>query len=175
MKHSTTPLECVADAKSAVRWVRAHAKELGINADKIIVAGGSAGGHIAACTILDGGDEPGEDLSVSAKANALVLHNPSLGEGSGTRFFKEHPEFSPIANVKPGWPPTIISCGTKDRLTPFSVAEKFTKLMMQAGNTCEFIPVEGARHSCDAPVSNPNFLPVLTEMTAFLKEQNFLK
>ena len=174
-RQGTSPLECIADAKSAVRWVRAHAKELGINPNKIIAAGGSAGGHIAACTLLDGGDEPGEDLSVSAKANALVLHNPVLGEGFGSIFFNVHPEFSVIGHIKPGWPPTIISCGTKDKITPFYVAEKFTRLMKKAGNTCELIPVEGAVHSCDAPVSNPNFLPVLTQMTEFLKGQNFIE
>ena len=173
-RHGTSPLECIADAKSAVRYVRAHAKELGINPDKIIVAGGSAGGHIAACTMLDGGDEPSEDLTISSKANALVLHNPVLGEGFGTTFFAEHPEFSPILGIKQGWPPTILSCGTEDQTTPIAVAEKFTHLMKEAGNTCELIPVNGAKHSCDWPVSNPNFLPVLTRMTVFLKEQHFI-
>lgn len=173
-RHGTTPVECIRDAKSAVRYVRAHAKELGVNPQKIIVAGGSAGGHIAACTAIDGGDEPGEDLSVSSKANALVLHNPVLGEGFGENFFMEHPEFSPILQVKKGWPPTILSCGTKDKTTPFIFAEKFTNLMKAAGNTCELIPVKDADHSCDWPVSNPNFLPTLTRMTEFLKEQHFI-
>ena len=49
-RHGTTPIECIRDAKSAVRYLRSHSKELGIDPDKIIVAGGSAGGHIAACT-----------------------------------------------------------------------------------------------------------------------------
>jgi len=173
-RHGTTPLECIRDAKSAVRFVRAHAKELGIDPNKIIVAGGSAGGHIAACTVIDGGDEPGENLSVSSKANALVLHNPVLGEGFGVDFFNAHPEFSPMLQVKKGWPPTILSCGTKDATTPFIAAEKFTGLMKAAGNNCELIPVKDAEHSCDWPVSNPNFLPTLTRMTGFLKEQHFI-
>lgn len=173
-RHGTTPIECIRDAKSAVRYVRAHAKGLGIDPDKIIVGGGSAGGHIAACTAIDGGDEPGEDLSVSSKANALVLHNPVLGEGFGEAFFKEHPEFSPILQVKKGWPPTVLSCGTKDRTTPFVYAEKFTNLMKADGNICELIPVKDADHSCDWPVSNPNFLPTLTKMTEFLKKQHFI-
>lgn len=173
-RHGTTPIECIRDAKSAVRYVRAHAKALGINPNKIIVAGGSAGGHIAACTAIDGGDEPGEDLSVSSKANALVLHNPVLGEGFGEEFFKQHPEFSPLLQVKKGWPPTVLSCGTKDRTTPFVYAEKFTNLMKATGNTCELVAVKDADHSCDWPVSNPNFLPTLTRMTAFLKAHNFI-
>jgi len=173
-RHGTSPVECVRDAKSAVRYVRAHAKELGIDPNKIIVAGGSAGGHIAACTAIDGGDEPGEDLSISSKANALVLHNPVLGEGFGESFFNEHPEFSPLLHINKGWPPTIISCGTMDKTTPFVVAQKFTRIMTESGNTCELIPVKDADHSCDWPVSNPNFLPTLKRMTLFLEKQKFV-
>jgi acetyl esterase/lipase len=174
-RHGTTPLECIQDAKSAIRYVRAHARELGIDPERIIAAGGSAGGHLAACTYLDGGDAPGEDLTISSKPDALVLHNPVLGEGFGTDFFALHPEFSPILNVKKGWPPTILSNGTKDNTTPFEVAEKFTVLMQKAGNICELIPVKNADHSCDWPVSNPNFLPTLQRMTDFLREQKFIK
>ena len=173
-RHGTTPLECIRDAKSAVRYVRAHAKELGIDPNKIIVAGGSAGGHIAACTSISAGDEPAEDLTISSKGNALVLHNPVLGEGFGDEFFKVHPAFSPILHIAKGWPPTIISCGTADKTTPYAVAQKFVRLMMEAGNTCELIPVKDADHSCDWPVSNPNFLPTLQRMTYFLVEQNFI-
>ena len=174
-RHGTSPIECVEDAKSAIRYVRAHAKELGIDPNMIIAAGGSAGGHIAACTMIDGGDAKGEDLKISSKPNAMVLHNPVLGEGFGKEFFDVHPEFSPILHVTKGWPPTIISNGTKDKTTPIEFAEKFTRLMKAAGNTCELISVKDAGHSCDWPVSNPNFLPTLTRMTAFLKEQKLIK
>ena len=173
-RHGTTPIECIQDAKSAIRYVRAHAKELGIDPNKIIAAGGSAGGHLAACTFLDCGDTPGEDLKISSKPNAIVMHNPVLGEGFGKEFFDAHPEFSPILHVKKGWPPTIFSNGTKDNTTPFQYAEKFTRLMKEAGNVCELIPVKDADHSCDWPVSNPNFLPTLQRMTDFLKEQNMM-
>lgn len=174
-RHGTSPLACIQDAKSAVRYVRSNAKHLGIDPDKIMVAGGSAGGHIAACTAIDGGDEPGEDLLVSAKANALVLHNPVLGEGFGTDFFRNHPEFSPILQVKSGWPPTILSCGTKDNVTPYCTAQKFTDLMKASGNICELITVKGAGHSCDWPVTNPNFLSTLNRMADFLRENRLIK
>jgi acetyl esterase/lipase len=174
-RHGTSPLECIEDAKSAIRYVRAHAKELGIDPDRIIAAGGSAGGHLAACTFLDGGEAPGEDLKISSKPDALVLHNPVLGEGFGKEFFIAHPEFSPILNVRKGWPPTILSNGTKDQTTPFETAEKFERLMKEAGNICELIPVKDADHSCDWPVSNPNFLPTLLRMTDFLRVQKFIR
>jgi acetyl esterase len=170
-RHKTSPLECIQDAKSAIRFVRANARKLGIDPNRIIAAGGSAGAHIAACAVMDGGDAPEDDLKVSSKPNALVLHNPVLGEGFGKDFFDAHPEFSPILHVKKGWPPTILSNGTKDPITPFEVAEKFTRLMKEAGNVCELIPVKGAAHSCDWPVANSNFLPPIRRMHDFLKEQ----
>ena len=175
LRHGTTPIECIQDAKSAIRYVRQHSKELGIDPNKIIAAGGSAGGHLAATTFLDGGNTPGENLKISSKPNAFVMHNPVLGEGFGKEFFDGHPEFSPILHVEKGWPPTILSNGTKDKTTPFEYAEKFTSLMKEAGNTCELIPVKDADHSCDWPVSNPNFLPTIQRMTDFLKEQGFIK
>ena len=78
-RHGVTPEECVEDAKSAVRWLRQNAAKLGIDPDRIVAAGGSAGGHIAACTALDPGLEAeGEDPKISSKPNALVLFNPVL-------------------------------------------------------------------------------------------------
>jgi hypothetical protein len=47
--------------------------------------------------------------------------------------------------------------------------------MKKAGNTCQLITVKDAGHSCDWPVSNPNFLPTLTEMTQFLANQKFIE
>jgi acetyl esterase len=173
-RHGTTPLECIEDAKSAIRYVREHAASLGIDPDRIIAAGGSAGGHLAACTFLDGGDNPSENLKISSKPNALVLHNPVLGEGFGADFFADHPEFSPILHVKKGWPPTVLSNGTKDGTTPYETAVKFEKLMKEAGNQCLLIPVKDADHSCDWPVSNPNFLPTLRQMWDFLEKQKIV-
>ena len=48
-RHGVTPFECVKDGKAALEWVKENAGELGIDAGKIVVGGGSAGGHIAAC------------------------------------------------------------------------------------------------------------------------------
>jgi alpha-L-fucosidase len=173
-RHGTTPLECVKDGKSAIRFVREHARELGVDPDRIIAAGGSAGGHVAAATELSGNDETNEDNSVSSKPNALVLHNPALGEGFGADFFSAHPDCSPLVGVGAGWPPTILSCGTLDKTTPYAVAERFVQRMKAAGNVCELITVPNADHSCDWPATNANFLPTMTRMAEFLHTNNSL-
>jgi acetyl esterase len=75
--HGTTPFECLKDAKSAMRYVRGHASEFSIDPDKIIAAGGSAGGHLAAaCALTDGFNEASDDTTISTIPNALVLFNP---------------------------------------------------------------------------------------------------
>lgn len=77
-KHKTTPDACVEDAKSAVRWLRGNASKLGIDPDKLIASGGSAGGHLAAATsLVEGFDAADDDKSISCKPNALVLFNPA--------------------------------------------------------------------------------------------------
>jgi len=64
--HGTPPKACVTDAKSALRWIREHADQLGIDPEKIIAGGGAAGAHIAAAAATtDQFNEKGEDLSVS--------------------------------------------------------------------------------------------------------------
>ena len=173
-RHGTTPLECVKDGKSAIRYIRAHARELGVDPDRIIAAGGSAGGHVAAATVLAGNDEPGEDATVSSRPNALVLHNPVLGVGFGDEFFAAHPDCSPLAGVRAGWPPTVLSCGTADRTTPYAAAEQFAEKMRLAGNVCELITVTNADHSCDWPATNVNFLPTVERMLKFLRAQGVI-
>src|SRR5215469_11273941 len=81
-RHGVTPKECVDDARSAIRWFRENAGTLGVDPDRIVAAGGSAGGHIAACTTLMPAPDPKEEApKTSSKADALVLFNPVLRFG----------------------------------------------------------------------------------------------
>lgn len=122
--HGTTPDKCVEDAKSAVRYLRQHAAELGIDPDKVIAAGGSAGGHIAACTALvDAFDAETDDKSISAKPNAMVLFNPALNidelatqRKASDKDQKQAEAISPNRFIKAGTPPAIMFFGTNDAL-----------------------------------------------------------
>ncbi len=148
----TTVFDCVKDARSALRYVRAHAAELGIDPQKVVANGGSAGGHLAAGTALfDGIDDPGDDLSVSCVPNALILYSPVIDtskEGYGNKLCGARwQEISPLHRVKSGVPPTIVFHGTKDSATPFKGAKSFYEAMQQAGNQCELVIEEGGGHS----------------------------
>ncbi len=78
-KDNVTIADCVEDAISAMRWMRGHAQGLGVNPNCIAAAGGSAGGHLAACTFfVESISAPTDDLTISPKPNALILYNPVL-------------------------------------------------------------------------------------------------
>jgi acetyl esterase len=151
-KHHTTPFESVKDGKSAIRWVRAHAAELGIDPDRIVAAGGSAGGHVAACAgLVKGNEEAGEDMKVSSVPNMLILFNPVLdttAKGYGADRFSSDDQttLSPCHLVRQGIPPTLTLHGTADKTVPFENAERFTRLMQEAGNDCLLVPFTGQDH-----------------------------
>ena len=64
------------DAKTAIRWVRKNASALGIDPENIMAGGDSAGGHLAVATQIPDLNDPADDLSISTKVSALILHNP---------------------------------------------------------------------------------------------------
>lgn len=151
-KPEEPPLVCVQDAKSAMRWVRSHAAELGIDPRRIAAGGGSAGGHLAAFTgMVEGLDDPQDDKSVSPKADALVLFNPVYDNGptgwAPARVGDRYQEFSPAHNITADDPPTVVFFGTKDQLVPVKTAEKFMADMKAAGVRCETHYYAGQEHA----------------------------
>lgn len=149
--HGTSPFKSVEDAKSVVRWIREHAKELNIDPNKIIASGGSAGGHVAICTaIIEGLENSTENLEISSIPNAVVAYNPVLdttekGYGSKKVVGRET-EMSPCHQVKKEMPPMLIFHGDKDKTVPYENAERFTSLMKKAGNDCELVTINGVGH-----------------------------
>lgn len=137
-RHGTSPQECVKDGKSAVRWIRANAASLGIDPDRIAAGGGSAGGHVAAATgTLSAYEEPGEDLNISSRPDALILFNPVYDNGPGgyghSRVQAYWEDFSPLHNISSTTPPATVFLGTNDALIPVATAENFRSLMEAAG------------------------------------------
>ena len=190
-RHQVKAAQCVADAKSAIRYVRAHAKELGVDPKRIAAGGGSAGGHIAGCTgTLPGLDEPGEDASVSSVPDAMVLFNPALTlapvdgndfGGFGTRVGVERmgaeaTAISPTHNVKAGVPPTIVFHGKADSTVPFATVEVFAAAMKKAGNRCEVAGFEGQQHGFFnfGKGDNAMFRATLTQTDKFLVSLGWL-
>ena len=148
----TTVFDSVDDARSAMRYLRTHANELGIDPQQIVAGGRSAGGHLAAATALfpelDGRQAA---TDVSCVPNALVLFSPVIdtsAEGYGKELIGERwREISPVHHVRPGLPPTIVFHGKRDATTPFAGAKAFVQQMQRVGNRCELVASDRGSHS----------------------------
>lgn len=148
--HGTTPIESLKDAKSAVRWIRKHAAELGIDPDKLATGGGSAGGHLAAACGTTATIEEPDEGDISCIPNAMVLYNPVLDtspEGWGNEKLKEQGiAFSPYHHINNQTPPAIIFLGTEDHIIPVSMAQNFQNKMQENDIDCQLCLYEGQGH-----------------------------
>jgi len=172
--HGTTPDACVRDGKSALRFIRAHAAEWGIDPQRIAAGGGSAGGHVATTTaVLDGFDEASDDLAVDPRPNALVLFNPVIDngpEGYGHERVSGYWEaFSPLHNLRPGVPPTVVMLGTADNLIPVATMCRFQAAIEAVGGRCDLHLYGGQPHGFfNAREGNPYYPQTVAAMDAFL-------
>lgn len=150
-RHGANIVDEVADAKSAVRWIRSHADQFGIDPHRIAVSGGSSGGHLALSTAMFGElDAKREDKSVSSRPDLLVLFYPCVDETSE----EEKPyveaigsngrEVSPLYHIRPGLPATIIFQGTADSL--YRENDTYCSEARKQGNDCEFVEYPEAPH-----------------------------
>jgi acetyl esterase len=145
--------EYIEAAKSAVRWLRRNAAKLGIDPERIVASGGSAAGHIAACTALTPGlDSEGENTEASASPNALVLFNPVLRIDGGIPSLMEWisndkvlaEAISPIEHLTKDSPSTLLLFGTTDPL--LEQGKEFVKNANELGLQAQLFTAEGQGH-----------------------------
>lgn len=160
--HGTEPDAAARDGRSAVRWVRSHAGDLGIDPARIVVSGASSGGHVAACTAHCPLDEvAGEEPRVSARPDALILFNPVVDyeEFAGWREVQEaflwrftglaqdaalRGRISPVAHVDASPPPTLQFFGSEDDLVP--QGRRYAAAIEAMGGRSEIFVAEGVDH-----------------------------
>lgn len=158
----------VEDAKTAIRFLRAHAARYDVDPDRIGSVGYSAGGHIAALvgtTSPEAGFEGTlyreqssrvncvvdffgpTDLSLYVEADGIesAIFKPMLGAR-----FRENPEVyrkaSPIEHVAKDAPPFLILHGTADILVPIIHSERFHKKLLDVGAKSELTTLPGEGH-----------------------------
>ncbi|MBN1986835.1 MAG: alpha/beta hydrolase [Prolixibacteraceae bacterium] len=180
-RHATSPFESVKDARSAMRYIKLHATELGIDTGKIVAGGGSAGGHLAACTaIIDKVNEATDNLSVSPVPSALVLFNPVVDTGKkgygqekmdGREF-----ALSPVHNIVAGLPPALIMHGKADTTVPYENVVRFKHVMKQEGNQCILKGYSKQKHGFFNYSRSPKyFKKTLKKTEKFLENFDYLK
>jgi acetyl esterase len=175
-----TIADCVKDARSAFRWVRAHAAELGIDPARLAAGGGSAGGHLAATlATLNGPDEAGDDPSVPLQPAALVLFNPALqldspraAEAAGLPEVAALRAFSPFQHVPRGHPPTLILHGEADTTVPIADARAYAARVTELGGRCEVVGYPDQPHAFFN--KSPYIERTYERMEAFLAELGWI-
>ncbi len=145
-----TPIEAMADARAAIRWVRANAGELGIARDRIAAYGWSAGAHLIACAAI--WSDPDGEEPVSCVPDAMILASPAVSlhhDEWMKRILGDRAEvadLSPDRHVRQGMPPALLLQGRTDTVTPLSGTRAFHEAMLAAGNSSELIVYDGVGH-----------------------------
>ncbi|HTY11417.1 MAG TPA: alpha/beta hydrolase fold domain-containing protein [Bacteroidota bacterium] len=148
-----SPIECVMDARSAMRWVRENAGKFHIGKNKIVAAGQSAGGHLALCTaMIDEYNEKSDNVSISCRPDAILLFSACVNtvEGWCDRLLADRRNkiwsISPTHNIKGGMPPMIEFHGEYDDQVPIWTVQFFDSAMTKEGNYFEQHTYKGMRH-----------------------------
>ena len=182
-RYQAEPYECVEDGKSAERYIRQHANELGIDPDMLAAGGASAGGHVAAATAtIEDYDCPEDELTISAVPNALVLYNPVYDngpEGYGyERVGDYYEKISPLHNLDGTQPPTIVFMGENDKHIPPATVRLYEQRMRDNGNVCESFLYPGQKHGFFNLHKSKNpeyFIKTMTAADQFLTKLAYLQ
>jgi acetyl esterase len=133
---------CIVDAKSAIRWMKKHAEELGIDPRRIITGGGSAGGHISMLATHNPGlNDPNDPPEIDTSVAAYVLFNPAFADGD-----KEDSEVDILQHLRVDMPAAVVFFGTEDTWKPgWDAAQR--KLELLGNRNIELQMAPGQAHA----------------------------
>lgn len=199
---NVTILDCVRDAKAALRFVHHEATRLGIDTTKIVVSGGSAGGAQASSMVLVTSLDEENESSIPC---AMVLFNPGLDFGSehmkalpvGTKIningkietiedmmgnsnMMNDPklrEYSPRNFIRENLPDALIITGEADIAIPIEIVSSFKETYENFGNVCELVTYPNRNHgffNWNSSENNVCFYDTLNVMESFLRKKQIL-
>ncbi|MEO1856903.1 MAG: alpha/beta hydrolase [Rubritalea sp.] len=178
--HSSTPLESISDAQTAILWVRKNNRYLGVDPEKIIAGGSGSGAHIALCSAMHKKVE--NNGFFSGAPNALILWSAIVdttkrGLGMARFAFKRDARrTSPNKNIRRKLPPMLFFHGKEDPIVPVSNVDKFAQRLRSKRNVARFVPFNRATHSFfNFNVNQHYFVQTLESAEGFLIDQGFLE
>jgi acetyl esterase/lipase len=162
----------MGDAQRAIRFVRAHAEEFGIRADRVGFMGFSAGGHLAStvATHFDAGNPGAQDPieRMGSRPDFVVLAYPVITmtadyghKGSATNLLGEHPDaklakqMSTELQVSHETPPTFLFSTNADTTVPAENSIGFYLALRKAGVPAEIHVFEPGGHGVGLAAGDP--------------------
>jgi acetyl esterase/lipase len=157
--------ENAVEVKLAVRFLKAHAAEYGLDPDRFAIMGESAGGYLATFCALTGADaayDKGEYRDCSSAVKAAIpwygpvdpAAMPGVKGNSGLPVdIENYVNLLPL--VEKASLPFLIIHGTEDPLVPFSQSELLYDALKKAGASPELLAVEGAGHGDCSFIQRP--------------------
>ena len=154
------------DVRAAIRWLRHHAGELGLDAGRFAVWGESAGGHLASMAALAAGDPgvavqaaviwygPSDLLTMAAQNHPEGLQDHDAPDSPESLLIggpvqqrrREAAAASPVSHVSAAAPPMLLVHGGDDRIVPAGQSEQLHHRLTEAGARAGLHIVPGADH-----------------------------
>lgn len=185
----------VEDVETAVRWVKAHAREYKVDTKRMALIGESAGAHLIAMVATQ--NNPATRVAavvpfygpfdLEAMARMVRQNAPPAKLPPGTdasklfadlvgavglddqAYYAAVRKASPINNVRKGIPPFLLIHGTADKTVPYIQSPEMCKKIESVGGSCEVFPVEGADHGIGKWEANPALQAYKVKMIEWLK------
>ncbi len=129
--HEAPMPACIEDVREAVSWMKRHATELGIDADRIGTFGHSAGGHLSLMAGLTAGV-----ACAAGGAPPTEIGNPNIP-------WAEHPEWWPIGHIGQCQTPFLVLQGGEDPVVKPHLTEDWVVKMQKAGAQVDYVKVHG--------------------------------
>ncbi len=148
----------IQDVKTALKWLRANAEEYGIDKDKFLVWGASAGGHLAALAGTSYGAEelepvdlPEELAAESDKVQATIgwygIYDFTTGRAPGGYFSDMQVEASPVTYVDESDGAFLLLHGDQDPVINYQQAIDFNDLLLENNLQSSVHIFPGVAHS----------------------------
>jgi acetyl esterase/lipase len=194
--------QCLRDCRDAIRAIVRQSDQLGVDTNRLVFCGESAGGHLAAMLAVQAGEHTALQSGQAVRSAALILLNPVvnlntpiflkfvdaklLGKGvsiadsvsRSDRYREKAIRLSPLYQVHTTLSPTFLLNGMDDTITPAGEAIAFADRLKALGTTCYLELLPGKRHAFAVPhykSTEQDVIDTVKAMDEFLVKLNLLK